>query len=275
MHFLSKTFSATALAWPGLRPAAAHAGTLNVAINQDPGSWDPIDTFVTFWGSVGSNLYDGLTMRGADLKLQPGPNGNTWTTTSACASRCARASSSITASPSTPMPSSSPSTACWARKAPGSAEVQLRLDRRGEGRGREHRRLHPQAAGPGAADQAGRLRRHDRAARTSRKGRGQLQHPPGRHRPVQFESYQPKVNVTLARNDEYWGGKPKACEPGTQVAELQAGRVDIATLIPLGLIETVKKSGNADVISTGGPVASPCATTPRPASPATATCAAR
>ena len=69
--------------------------------------------------------------------------------------------------------------------------------------------------------------------------------------------------MTLARNDEYWGGKPKLDkvvyrfigEPGTQVAELQAGRVDIATLIPLGLIETVKKSGNADVISTGGPVA--------------------
>ena len=61
--------------WPGLGaalPAAHAAGTLNVAINQDPGSWDPIDTFVTFWGSVGSNLYDGLTMRGADLKLQPG-----------------------------------------------------------------------------------------------------------------------------------------------------------------------------------------------------------
>ena len=73
MHFLSKTFSATALAGPGAALPAAHAaGTLNVAINQDPGSWDPIDTFVTFWGSVGSNLYDGLTMRGADLKLQPG-----------------------------------------------------------------------------------------------------------------------------------------------------------------------------------------------------------
>lgn len=87
-------------------------------------------------------------------------------------------------------------------------------------------------------------------------------HPVGTG-PFKFESYQPKVNVTLARNDDYWGGKPKLdkvvyrfiSEPGTQVAELQAGRVDIATLIPLGLIETVKKSGNADVISTGGPVA--------------------
>ena len=64
-------------------------------------------------------------------------------------------------------------------------------------------------------------------------------------------------------------------EPGTQVAELQAGRVDIATLIPLGLIETVKKSGNADVISTGGPVAFALRYNTRPASPATATCAAR
>jgi len=76
MQFLRTTLSATALtlALAAALPVstAQAAGTLNVAINQDPGSWDPIDTFVTFWGSVGSNLYDGLTMRGADLKLQPG-----------------------------------------------------------------------------------------------------------------------------------------------------------------------------------------------------------
>lgn len=78
MLSLRKTFTATALALalggalPAVLSTAHAAGTLNVAINQDPGSWDPIDTFVTFWGSVGSNLYDGLTMRGADLKLQPG-----------------------------------------------------------------------------------------------------------------------------------------------------------------------------------------------------------
>ncbi|MFP3757840.1 ABC transporter substrate-binding protein, partial [Cupriavidus sp. SIMBA_020] len=78
MLSLRKTFTATALALalggalPAVLSTAQAAGTLNVAINQDPGSWDPIDTFVTFWGSVGSNLYDGLTMRGADLKLQPG-----------------------------------------------------------------------------------------------------------------------------------------------------------------------------------------------------------
>lgn len=78
MQFRRTTFTATALtlalggAMPAVFSTAHAAGTLSVAINQDPGSWDPIDTFVTFWGSVGGNLYDGLTMRGADLKLQPG-----------------------------------------------------------------------------------------------------------------------------------------------------------------------------------------------------------
>ena len=78
MQSLRTTFTAAALtlalggALPAVFSTAHAAGTLSVAINQDPGSWDPIDTFVTFWGSVGGNLYDGLTMRGADLKLQPG-----------------------------------------------------------------------------------------------------------------------------------------------------------------------------------------------------------
>ena len=70
MPFLRKPCFAAALAL-ALGGAQA-AGTLNVAISLDPGSWDPIDTFLTAWGSVGGNLYDGLTMRGADLTLQPG-----------------------------------------------------------------------------------------------------------------------------------------------------------------------------------------------------------
>lgn len=89
--------------------------------------------------------------------------------------------------------------------------------------------------------------------------------------------------MTLARNDDYWGGKPKLDkvvyrfigEPGTQVAELQAGRIDVATLIPLGLIETVKKSGNATSSPPAARSLSRCATTPRAASRRTATCAAR
>ncbi len=71
MFFINKTARTLAAAlaigaaWTMAAPAAQAAGTLTVAVTQDAGSWDPIDTFVTWWGSVGSNIYDGLTMRGA------------------------------------------------------------------------------------------------------------------------------------------------------------------------------------------------------------------
>ncbi len=62
---------AAMLALGGAAPAAA-AGTLTVATSRDPGSWDPIDTFLTPWAAVGSNIFEGLTARGPDLVLRPG-----------------------------------------------------------------------------------------------------------------------------------------------------------------------------------------------------------
>ena len=56
-----------------LTPTSHAAGTLSIAASAgDPGSWDPIDTFLVTWGGVGSQIYDGLTMRTADMKLVPG-----------------------------------------------------------------------------------------------------------------------------------------------------------------------------------------------------------
>src|SRR6476469_10942202 len=52
--------------------ATAQSGTLTVASAQDPQSWDPIDTFLVAWGTVAHNIFDGLIIRTADLKLQPG-----------------------------------------------------------------------------------------------------------------------------------------------------------------------------------------------------------
>lgn len=273
MLSLRKTFTATALALalggalPAVLSTAQAAGTLNVAINQDPGSWDPIDTFVTFWGSVGSNLYDGLTMRGADLKLQPGL-ATKWEYLDDNKRLRFTLRQGVK----------------FHNGEPFNAEaVKFTFERLLGAEG---------AKGPQKSnyDSIGEvkvvdeytvdfiLKQPDPVLLTKLAGYGAMivppkyiqengeenfnTHPVGTG-PFKFESYQPKVNVTLARNDDYWGGKPKLdkvvyrfiSEPGTQVAELQAGRVDIATLIPLGLIETVKKSGNADVISTGGPVA--------------------
>ena len=44
-------------------PGANAAGTLNVALHQDPGNWDPIATFLVSWGAVGSQIFDGLIIR--------------------------------------------------------------------------------------------------------------------------------------------------------------------------------------------------------------------
>src|SRR5438270_7093206 len=52
-------------------PAGA-AGTITVANETEPPSWDPIDTFTLDWGRVGSNIFDALIQRNNDLKLNPG-----------------------------------------------------------------------------------------------------------------------------------------------------------------------------------------------------------
>ena len=52
--------------------AMSQAGSLTIASPQDPGSWDPIDTFLVNWASLATNVFDGLTYRGPDLELVPG-----------------------------------------------------------------------------------------------------------------------------------------------------------------------------------------------------------
>src|SRR5690606_15134335 len=67
------TFLALALSCTALAAGPAFAdGKLTVSVPQDPGSWDPIDTFLVAWAAVSTNIFDGLTYRGPDLKLVPG-----------------------------------------------------------------------------------------------------------------------------------------------------------------------------------------------------------
>jgi peptide/nickel transport system substrate-binding protein len=80
--------------------------------------------------------------------------------------------------------------------------------------------------------------------------------------PFKFVEYKPKVSLTLARNADYWDGAPKLdglvyrfiTEPATQVAELQAGRLDIATTIPTSMLDVVAKDAKLKVASINGPV---------------------
>lgn len=56
----------------GENPAAKRGNELVVAVASDPQSWDPIDTFLLDWSSVGSSIFEGLTDRNLDLELGPG-----------------------------------------------------------------------------------------------------------------------------------------------------------------------------------------------------------
>ena len=64
-------FTVAAALTPLMASGAQAAGTLTAAVAIDPGSWDPIDTFLVDWSSAANNIYDGLTARGADMKLKP------------------------------------------------------------------------------------------------------------------------------------------------------------------------------------------------------------
>ena len=65
-------FTAAAALTPVMATGAHAAGTATVAVALDPGSWDPIDTFLVDWSSAANNIFDGLTSRGPDMKLKPG-----------------------------------------------------------------------------------------------------------------------------------------------------------------------------------------------------------
>lgn len=119
---MTTTFVALAMAATAFTAAPAFAaGKMTISSPQDPGSWDPIDTFLVQWAAVATNIFDGLTYRGPDLKLAPGlaESWKSWMKASASASSCARTSSSTMVSPSTPPPSSSPSSAFGEQGAKG------------------------------------------------------------------------------------------------------------------------------------------------------------
>lgn len=57
---------------PEKNPANDKGNSIVVAIPTDPQSWDPIDTFLLDWSSVGTSIFEGLVDRDLDLELNPG-----------------------------------------------------------------------------------------------------------------------------------------------------------------------------------------------------------
>ena len=64
---LLKTLTLSMALALGTAYAAPHE--LTVAQSGDPGSWDPIDTFMVAWVSAGASLFDGLVLRDENLQI--------------------------------------------------------------------------------------------------------------------------------------------------------------------------------------------------------------
>jgi peptide/nickel transport system substrate-binding protein len=247
-------------------PAAQAAGTLNVALHQDPGNWDPIATFLVSWGAVGSNIFDGLIIRTPDMKLVPG-----------------LATKWEFLDKNTKIRFHLRPNVKFHDGEPFDAEaVKFTFDRMLGDEGKKG----PQQSNYNSIDKVVVvdpltvdfvMKSPDPVLLTKLAGYGAMIVPPKYIKehgsqyfgmnpvgtgPFKFVEYKPKVSLALERNPNYWGGAPKVdhlnyrfiAEPATQAAELQAGRVDVANQIPLAMIDTIKKDPKLAVASMDGPV---------------------
>lgn len=272
MRNLKKTLLATSLAIAALcSPLAvtgAHAaGTLTVALHQDPGNWDPIATFLVAWGAVGGQVFDGLIMRTPDMKLVPGL-ATKWEFMDK------NTKIRFTLRPGVKFHNGEPFDA---------EAVKFTFDRLLGDEGKKGPQQSNYAAidrvvvvNPTTVDML--LKSPDPVLLTKLAGYGAMIVPPKYIKekgseyfgmnpvgtgPFKFTDYKPKVSLGFARNPDYWGGAPKVdnlvyrfiAEPATQAAELQAGRVDVANQVPLAMLETLRKDPKLSVVSMDGPVA--------------------
>ncbi|MDA8411328.1 MAG: ABC transporter substrate-binding protein [Treponema sp.] len=246
-------------------PAAAQ-GTLVVSSPQDPGSWDPIDTFLVNWASVATNIYDGLTYRGPDGKLGPGL-ATKWDVLDNGTRVRFYLRKGVVFQDGEPF---------------NAAAVKFTFDRLLGPEGAKG----PQFSNYNAIESVKviddftvdfKLKKPDPVLLVKLGGYGAMivppryiqekgedwfnTHPVGTG-PFKFVSYEPKIGIKLEAFDKFWGGRPKLdkleyrfiTEPATAVAELQAGRVDlvIPPTIPIGMISTINSSPNLKVVSVPG-----------------------
>lgn len=260
---MASAFSAAVFA---SAPAFA-AGKLTVSSPQDPGSWDPIDTFLVNWASVATNIFDGLVYRGPDLKIVPALAAS-WEELDEGKRIRFNLRENVT----------------FHNGEPFNAEaVKFTFDRLLGDEGAKG----PQRSNYIAIDSVEviddktvdfHLKAPDPVLITKLAAYGGMIVPPKYIEekgddffnmnpvgtgPFKFVSYQPKVNIELEAFADHWGGAPKLSEleyrfitePSTAVAELQAGRVDlvIPPTIPIGMIPTIEADPKLELVTTPSP----------------------
>jgi peptide/nickel transport system substrate-binding protein len=264
---MKNLFTTTALALMLSTGFGMAQGTLTVASPQDPGSWDPIDTFLVNWASVATNIFDGLTYRGPDMELVPAL-ATGWEELDEGKRIRFTLREGVTFHNGEPFnadavkftfdrllgdegalgPQRSNYTSIESVEIIDDYTVDFHL-------GAPDPVLLTKLAAYGAMIVPPKY-----AAETSEE---EFNLNPVGTGPFKFVSYKPKIGINLEGFADHWGGAPKLSnlnyrfitEPSTAVAELQSGGVDlvIPPTIPIGMIPTIDEDPNLSVVSTAGP----------------------
>ena len=241
------------------------AGTLTTTNREDPGSWDPIDTFKVNWSNVATNIFDGLVYRTPDVEIVP-----------------ALATSWEELDDGTRLRFHLREGVTFQNGEPFNADaVKYTFDRMLGEQGEAS----PQRANYASIESVEviddltadfHLKYPDPVLITKLAGYGGMIVPPGYIEevgedafnaapigtgPFKVVDYQPKVSVTLEAFPDHWRGAPAVDklvnrfipEPATQLAELQAGRVDIVIDLPSSMIPVVESDPDLEVSSTSSP----------------------
>lgn len=255
------------LAGTALGAPAFADGKMVVSTPQDPGSWDPIDTFLVNWASAATNIFDGLTYRGPDMQLVPAL-ATEWETLDDGNRIRFKLREGVTFHNGEPF---------------NAAAVKFTFDRLLGEEG---------AKGPQQSNYVSiesveviddytvdmHLKAPDPVLLTKLAGYGAMIVPPGYIAevgdeafnlkpvgtgPFKVVSYEPKVSLQMEAYEGFWGGPAQLSqleyrfitEPATAVAELQAGRVDlvIPPTIPIAMIPTIEADPNLAIVTTPGP----------------------
>lgn len=246
--------------------ANSSQGSLVIATTQDPGSWDPIDTFFVAWARVASNIYDGLVDRGVDLEIGPGL-ATSWEWIGEGNTRLRfHLRHGVKFHDGEPF---------------NAAAVKYTFDRLLGPEGAKG----PQQSNYTSIDKVEivddytvdfLMKSVDPVLITKLSGYGAMivppkyiqekgdayfdTHPVGTG-PFEFVSYAKDDKLVLNANPNYWGGAPKLAqvtyrfipEPSTRLAELQAGRVDIIQDAQVSQANVIKNDPNLQLLPVGSP----------------------
>jgi len=260
-YLTAVALAATAL----VSPAAFAAGTLTVAQPQDPGSWDPIDTFVVNWSTVAENVFDGLIRRTTDMKLVPGL-ATSWEVRENNTKIRFKLREGVTFHNGEKFDASVVKYSFERLLGPEGAK--------GAQQSNYNAISGVEIIDDYTVDLV--LKRADPVLLTKLAGYGAMMVPPKYIAekgedffnanpvgtgPFKMTAYEPKVSVTLEKFDNFWGDKVKLdkviyrfiAEPATASAELQAGRVDIVDNLPVSLVGTIAKNDKLKIESVTGP----------------------